>query len=338
MARASAIRRNIADVARRLLALLEESVGPANAVRILVAEQVLPPQSSAPATPLARAVSSLGAGDGSRGSGTFARVADYVAALESQGRGEAALRLLGNSQIGTSNPARKVLALITVEFCLLTLILSTLSIFVLPQFKAVFEGFSMPLPAFTRMAFAVLGPASPFLWLIVLALLIGFAWRMLAGLLGNALRPIDRLLLWLPMAGTSLRRSNGDRLAGWLGFAPTDAPSQRTAVEAAQAWFADDVLGRECAQVLRAADAGTDLQTSLTRAQGFDDAFHAAIAMPDRADSLAALRARWRNAQSTPEQRSGFALAVLQVLLGLVVAAVVIALYLPIFKLGSIVG
>jgi hypothetical protein len=336
MASTSAVRRHIADVARRLLALLEESMAPANAVRILVAESVLPPQSGTPAAPLAGAVTSLIAGAGK--SGALARVADYVAALESRGCGEAALRLLGSAQIRGSNPGRKVLVLVAVEFCLLVLILSTLSIFVLPQFKAVFEGFSMPLPAFTRMAFAILGPASPFLWLIVLALLIGFAWRMLAGLLGNALLPIDWLLLRLPLAGTSVRQSNGDRLAGWLGFAAADAPSQRTAVEAAQAWFADDVLGRECAQVLRAADAGKDVPTSLARAGGFDREFHAAVALPDRADSLAALRARWRSARSLPEQRSGFALAVVQVLLGVVVAAIVIALYLPIFKLGSIVG
>jgi len=337
MARASAVRRNIANVARRLLALLEESVVPANAVRILVAEAVLPPQSSVPAAPLAAAVTSLVSGDAGR-SGALARVADYVAALESLGRGEAALRLLSRAQIREPNPGSKVLSLIAVEFCLLAMIMAVLSIFVLPQFKAVFEGFSMPLPAFTRIAFAVLGPASPVLWLIVLALLVGFAWRMLGGLLGDALRPIDKLLLALPLAGTSLRQSNSDRLAGWLGFAAADAPSQRAAVEAAQAWFSDDALGRECGQVLRAANSGKDLLTCLTQARGFDGEFHAAVALPDRADSLAALRARWRSAQSLPEHRSGIALAVMQVLLGLVVAAVVIALYLPIFKLGSIVG
>jgi type IV pilus assembly protein PilC len=335
MASASAVRRYVAEVSRRLVALLDESVAPAKAVQILVDEAILPAQSSEePALPLSSAIKSIIPKPGAVPN-SAASVADYVRACELQGRGASALKLLGRLKIKRAQ-GRTSLATIGVEFILLTFVLLIHSIFVLPQFKSMFDAAGTPLPMFTRVVFAAIGPSGPFIGIVVLVLFFLIMWRIFPFLIGPLLRPIDRLLLALPLIGPAIRRNNGDRISGWLGFAAPDAPSQKAAVEAARAWFRGDMLSRECADVLRAANAGKDITACLADARGFDREFRTVVSISDRTDSLAALRARWRVADTLLEQRSAIAPALAQIVLGVIVGAVVIALYLPIFKIAAV--
>jgi type IV pilus assembly protein PilC len=335
MASASAVRRYVAEVSRRLVALLDESVAPAKAVQILVDETILPAQSSEePALPLSSAIKSIIPKPGAIPN-SAASVADYVRACELQGRAASALKLLGRLKIKRAQ-GRTSLATIGVEFVLLTLVLSIHSIFVLPQFKSMFDAAGTPMPMFTRIVFAAIGPSGPFIGIVVLVLFFLILWRIFPFLIGPLLRPIDRLLLALPLIGSTIRQHNSDRISGWLGFAAPDAPSQKAAIEAARAWFLGNMLSRECADVLRAANAGKDITACLADARGFDREFRAVVSISDRTDSLAALRARWRVADTLLEQRSAIAPALAQIVLGVIVGAVVVALYLPIFKIAAL--
>jgi type II secretory pathway component PulF len=335
MASASAVRRYVAEVSRRLVALLDESVAPAKAVQILVDETILPAQSSEePALPLSSAIKSIIPKPGAIPN-SAASIADYVRACELQGRGASALKLLGRLKIKRAQ-GRTSLATIGIEFVLLTLVLSIHSIFVLPQFKSMFDAAGTPMPMFTRIVFAAIGPSGPFIGIVVLVLFFLILWRIFPFLIGPLLRPIDRLLLALPLIGSTIRQHNSDRISGWLGFAAPDAPSQKAAIEAARAWFRGNLLSRECAEVLRAANGGKDITACLAEARGFDREFRTVVLISDRTDSLAALRARWRVADTLMEQRSAIAPALAQIILGILVGAVVVSLYLPIFKISSL--
>ena len=335
MASASMLRRSITEVSRRLLALLEESVTPARAVQILVAEKVLPPQdSTGSAHPLSSAIDSIVAHQ--RGGSGFANaIATYVGVCEAQGRGESALRLLGRLRIRPSR-GRTSLGLIAIEFALLVLVLLIHSIFVLPQFQAAFASVGTPMPAFTRWVFAVIGPASPFMYLVGIGLLVMLLWRLFPFALGPLIAPLDRLLFTLPLFGSVMRARNSDRLSGWLGFAAADQSSQLAAIEAARIWCRGDLLSRECAAIVRDVSAGRDLTACLAGARGFDDGFRGLVSIPDREESLAGLRGRWRVAGTLPEHASALAPAIAQIVLGIILACVVIAMYLPIFKLGTL--
>lgn len=334
MASASQVRRSIAEVSRRLLALREESVSATNAVQILVAESILPTQASAePAFPLATAIASIITRSRVLPHSAMS-IADYVGACESRGRGDAVLRLLGRLKIRRAQ-GRTSLGAIAVEFILLIIVLAVHSIFVLPQLQAVFNSAGSSLPPFTRLVFSLIGPSGPFLWIGLVAILVLLLWRTFPSLFGPILRPIDRLLMVLPLVGTTMRQSNSDRLAGWLGLAAADAPSQRVAIQAAQAWYQGDPLARECAEVLREATSDEELGACLGKARGFDSQFHAAISIPDRENSMAALRARWRVAETLPEFQSSATPAIAQVIFGIIVANLVIAMYLPLFRLAS---
>ena len=335
MSSASTVRRQLAEIARRLVALIDESVAPARAVQILVAENVLPPQSNdASARPLASAIESLSKHP-AIDLRTAERVGAYVGACEAQGRGDTALRLLGRLKIQRAR-GRTSLGVIGVEFVLLMVVLLIHSIFVLPQFQAMFDSVGAPMPAFTQLVYALIRPSGPFIYLGIFVVLLVLVWRRMPFLFGPLIRPLDRLLQALPMVGPAIRQNNSDRLSGWLGFAAADRSAQSIAIEAAEHWYRGDVLSRACAAILRDLSSGRDLAACLSTARGFDHAFHAVVSIPDREDSLAALRARWHVADTLPEYSSPLAPALAQLVFGIVVAAIVIAMYLPIFKLGSL--
>lgn len=234
MASASGSHRQVAAVARRLHALLEESIAPARAVQILVAESILPTQSNADSSrPLSSAIASMLAPPaGSPGS--VPSVVAHVAGCEARGRGEMALLLLARQGIQRAQ-GRTSLGVITVELVVLMIVLAIHAIFVLPQFQSMFDAAGTELPAFTRLVLALIGPSSPFIGIAALALLILLMWRIVPFVFGPLLRPLDRLLLALPLIGEKIRQGNSDRISGWLGSAAVDATSQRTAIEAAQA-------------------------------------------------------------------------------------------------------
>jgi hypothetical protein len=335
MTSASTVRHHIAEIARRLVGLLDESVAPGRAVQILVAEKTLPTQASdTEERPLAAAIHSLGAQPGIDPHAAE-RVASYVGACEERGRGESALRLLARLRIRRVQ-GRTSLGVIGIEFALLMLVLSVHAIFVLPQFEAMFAAAATPMPPFTRLVYALIGPTSPFLYLVIAIALLVLVWRWFSFLLGPLIRPLDRLLLAFPLVGPAIRQNNCDRLSGWVGFAAADAAAQSAAIDAARHWYRGDLLSRACADVAREVASGKDPTTCLARARAFDPAFQAAISIPDREESLAALRARWRIAGTLAEPSSPLAPALTQVAFGLVLGALVIAMYLPIFKLGSL--
>jgi type II secretory pathway component PulF len=303
-------------------------------VQILVAQANLPPQASAdPAAPMSSAIRSLIPPAGLVP--YSAAIADYVRVCEAQGRGESALRLLGRLKVKRAQ-GRTSLGVIAVEFILLTIVLSIHSIFVLPQFDAIFRAAQVPMPWFTKMVFALIGPSGPFIYVGIVVLLVLFVWRTLPFLVEPILRPVDRVLLALPIVGEAIRQRNGDTLSGWLGFAAGDAPSQQAAIDAAQKWYLGNLLARECAEIQKEVRDGRDISACLATASGFDREFHATVAIADRADSLAALRARWRSVETLPEYGSALAPALVQIALGVVLAAVVIAMYLPIFSLATL--
>lgn len=318
-------RHRIAAISRRLMALQEESVTPANAVRLLVAESILPTQANADSTrPYSSALASVIAQAGPS-SKSLLPVVEHVGRCESSDEAMRALPLLTLSWVQRKGGPNSF-AVIAIELALLLVVLLVHSIFVLPQMQAVFDAAGTPMPSFSRLVFALISPSSPVVWVLVAVFLILLAWRFVPAMLG----PV------LPLLDPALRQRNSDRICAWLGSAEQDEASQRSALTAAQAWHSRDALGRICARVLRETAPGTSVHTSLARARGIDPGLRASLALPNREDVRIALRARARLAGSIPEDSATLALPLFQVALGMVVAAVVIALYQPIFKLGSV--
>jgi type IV pilus assembly protein PilC len=325
----SSVRRSVIDVAGRLFALSEESVAPLNAVNLLVTEGVLPAQAeSDPACARSSAIRSVVPG-------YAVSIADYVRDGEQQERGDEALKFLSRLE-AAPRKWNGSLILVGIEFVVLLLVMMIYSMFVLPTFRATFDAFGVALPEYTRLTLGFLSPSSPFVWLAIAVLVVCLVWRFFPRALGPLIYPLDKLLLKMPGIGESIRRNNAEMISGWLGFASADAGARQNAVEAARAWFSGALLSRICARVLAQAGSGRDLAACLADSPGFDQKFRAVMSLPSLVEAQMALRARWRVEANRPHTRDRFTVAVIHVILGVIVAQMIIAMYLPIFKLAAL--
>lgn len=329
----SRARHHVADIFIRLDSLLEESVAPADALGILVAQGVLPAGGGPSAEqPLAAVASRALAGSG-LASGSADAIDKFMRNCEARGRGRDALRFLAHVDTVRREPRRGLTAIpvILFEFLLLLLVFTIQVIFVLPQIETIFEASATPLPALTRLLLAL----QPLVYVIAPVAIIALLCSLLPILRLPVRIFLDRLKVRVGGAGRALRKSNADRMSGWLGLAGSEPASQRVAIEAARAWHADDVLAGVCADVLRRAGATDDLFLRLSQSRGFDHEFASTVSITGVEMRASALRARWRNAESLPDQPPGLAPVVAHIILGVLIAIVVVAMYLPIFKLGA---
>jgi len=323
-----AVRRRIIEVTGRLLALRDEAVSPANAVGILAEGQVIArPRRSDGDTPLSQAIHAIVPPAASC-------IADYVRASESLGRGDDVLRFF-SSLDPESRRWRGSLSVIGVEFVVLLAVVLIYSLFVLPVLQSAFDTSGASFPRFTRLVLAVFSPTSPLIWLWVFVIVVAVVWQTAPRLFGPLTGPLDRLVLALPGVGDVIRRNNAIRASGWLGFASADPAGQRLALDAARIW-SPGALSRICAAVLAEVDSGGDISVCLDKSAGFDREFRATLAMQDHADSIKALRARWRVHANHSQISDGVTVVLTHLALGIVVAALVIAMYLPVFKLAAL--
>jgi type IV pilus assembly protein PilC len=220
-----------------------------------------------------------------------------------------------------------------------------LLIFVVPQFKEVFASFGADLPAFTLMVIGM----SEFMqaWWFPIALVIGGA---ITGLIeANKRSPafrkfLDRVKLKLPVVGDILVKGT---IARWSSTMATMFAAGVPLVEAMDsvAGASGNVIYEEA--TLRMKDdiaAGTQLQTSM-RTHGSDLFPNMVIQMVSIGEESGQLDGMLGKVAEFYEEEVNNAVdgltAMLEPLimafLGVVIGGLVIAMYLPIFKLGAVV-
>jgi type IV pilus assembly protein PilC len=222
---------------------------------------------------------------------------------------------------------------------------SILLIFVVPQFKEVFASFGAELPAFTLMVIAM----SEFMqaWWFIIALVMG-------GVIGALVwankkfpafrKGMDRLKLKLPVIGDILVKGT---IARWSSTMATMFAAGVPLVEAMDsvAGASGNIIYEE-ATIFMKDDiaAGTQLQTSM-RTHGSDLFPNMVIQMVSIGEESGQLDGMLGKVAEFYEEEVNNAVdgltAMLEPLimafLGVVIGGLVIAMYLPIFKLGAVV-
>lgn len=223
----------------------------------------------------------------------------------------------------------------------LVLLVALVLIFVIPAFKQVFTSFGADLPDATLLVMAISGAVADY-WYVaaaLVALAVVFAARG-AALPGRAW--IDRGLLCLPFVRPYLVKTFVARVSRALGA----ASESRLPLPAALAYL------RATAGNLRLAESAASLEAQLRAGKGLAAAVHenphlpgqlaVALELGERSNSLApALRqlvafSEGEAARSLMRLQQAILIGT-YICLGIIVAFVVIALYLPIFKLGAAV-
>lgn len=223
-------------------------------------------------------------------------------------------------------------ALALASLAVMSGVLVLLVVFVFPVFQEMFNSFGADLPVATRVALFigdwVLGPLGALVALVIAADLIG---SRLSGRLGAVAWRIDAFKERLPLVRQQRRAMATRLLARWLAAAQ-DRLSRRDAIECIAELVGPGWLRRNLAQLKSDMDAGKPLPAALGGAAWLPGL---GLLLAEPATERSALAAYANSLDTSTDQSSSRMMVLSQVALGAVLGFFVIAMYLPIFKLGA---
>ena len=273
-------------------------------------------------------------------------VCNLVAAGEQAGILENLLDKIATYKEKTENLKSKIkkalfypTAVIVVAFIVTAILL----IFVVPQFEELFSGFGADLPAFTQMVIGLSEWMQTYWWLVLFAI---------AGAIytfGQAKKRspkfnhvLDRMMLQLPIIGDILRKAVVARFARTLStmFAagvPLVEAMESVAGAAGNAVYAEGIL-----TMRDNVATGQQLQLAMAQTGLFPNMVVQMVAIGEESGSLDAMLGKVadfyeQEVDDAVDGLSSLLEPLIMAVLGVLVGGLIIAMYLPIFKMGSVV-
>lgn len=222
------------------------------------------------------------------------------------------------------------------------LVVVLFSILVAPAFKDMFESFGAQLPAPTVLAlFLTQWMVGPLGALLVLIVLLNVIWSLRPDLLGELTPRVDAMLRKAPLIGHANRVIQTKRLAAWLAASGTGGDMKRR-LDCLVEIAGPGQFRRQVSQLAIAVQGGQSLLASLA-APGWLPGL--ALVLQDAnkfdADANDSAGKKLSTYANTLDARADAVSARLtlwaQLILGVIIGFFVVAMYLPIFKLGSII-
>ena len=223
------------------------------------------------------------------------------------------------------------------------IVVSVIMIFVIPAFKEVFSSFGADLPAPTLLVIAISEFFVAYWWLIFGVLLGGLYFFMQAWRRNERMQQVmDRLLLKLPVFGPLIEKSC---IARWTRTLATMFAAGVPLVEAL-----DSVGGASGSSVFAVAtdkiqqevSVGTSLTSAMTNARVFPSMVLQMCAIGEESGSIDHMLGKAADfyEEEVDDMVAGLSSLmepIIIVFLGGLIGGIVIAMYLPIFKLGQVV-
>ncbi|ENO77019.1 type II secretion system protein [Thauera sp. 63] len=223
------------------------------------------------------------------------------------------------------------------------LVISVMMLFVIPEFKSVFSGFGAELPAPTMI---VIGISDFFVefWYIVLGIpivaIMAISWiykRSVAMQIA-----IDRLVLKLPVVGDIIRKATVARWTRTLSTMFAAGVPLVEALDSVGGASGNHIYLTATRQIQSDVSTGTSLTVAMQNANVFPTMVVQMVSIGEESGQLDAMLGKVADffEQEVDEAVSGLSQLlepIIMVFLGTVIGGLVIAMYLPIFKLGSIV-
>lgn len=222
-------------------------------------------------------------------------------------------------------------------------VLAVIMIFVIPSFKKVFASFGADLPAAT---------------LVVIAISDYFVahWYLIFGIIGGGLYAffytwkrsvpmqifMDRLALRLPIFGNVIRKAT---IARWTRTLSTMFAAGVPLVEALDSvgGASGNYVYREATRQIKAEiSTGSSLTVAMQNANIFPNMVIQMIAIGEESGQLDAMSGKVADffeaeVDDAVEALSSLMEPMIMVILGIMIGGIIIAMYLPIFKLGAVV-
>lgn len=224
------------------------------------------------------------------------------------------------------------------------LVSAILLIFVIPQFESVFQGFGADLPAFTQMLVNMSRFMVSSWWKILIVLgAIVFATGFFYKRSLKFQHLVARGLLKLPVIGQILHQSAIARFARTLGVTFRAGVPLVEALESVAGATGSIVYGNAVMRIREDVSVGHRLQLAMQQTDLFPNMVVQMIAIGEESGALDTMLFKVAEFYEEEVNNAVDALSSLlepfiMVIIGVVVGGMVVGMYLPIFKLGAVVG
>jgi type IV pilus assembly protein PilC len=218
-----------------------------------------------------------------------------------------------------------------------------LLIFVIPQFEALFKGFGADLPAFTQMVVNLSRFMQHQGWMVLIA--IGgaiYAFTYFHKRSRNMRRALDRMMLKFPIIGPILVKSAIARFARTLSTMFAAGVPLVEAMGSVAGATGNIVYEEGTMRMKDEVATGQRLQRAMENTGLFPNMVVQMIAVGEESGSLDTMSAKVAEFYETEvdnavDSMSSLMEPIIMAVLGVLVGGMVIAMYLPIFKLGAVV-
>lgn len=222
-------------------------------------------------------------------------------------------------------------------------ITAVIMIFVIPSFKEVFKSFGADLPAPTLMVIAM----SDFMvanWYIVFGILGGalygffYMWKR-----SEKLQIVmDRLLLRLPIFGDIIRKATMARWSRTLSTMFAAGVPLVEALDSVGGASGNYVYRKATKQIQSEVSTGTNLTVAMQNSNVFPNMVLQMVSIGEESGQLDAMLGKVADffeaeVDDAVEAMSSLMEPMIMVVLGTLIGGMVVAMYLPIFKLGAVV-
>ena len=231
-------------------------------------------------------------------------------------------------------------AVIAVAF----LITAILLIYVVPQFAQLFSGFGADLPAPTKVVVALSNVFQHYWWLIF-----GSIFAAIFGVMQAKKRSrgfnhfLDRTLLKVPIIGMILNKAAIARYARTLSTMFAAGVPLVEAMTSVAGAVGNVVYGEAVLKMRDEVSTGTQLNTSMQKANLFPNMVIQMTAIGEEAGSIDTMLGKVADfyeeeVDNAVDSLSSLLEPFIMVILGTLVGGLVIAMYMPIFEMGKVVG
>jgi type IV pilus assembly protein PilC len=214
---------------------------------------------------------------------------------------------------------------------------------VIPAFSTFYANYDRELPLSTRIIVGVSNAIVTNFWVIAIAVVSAVAFAIWWVNRPGHRERIDRMLLGVPWVGATVRKFSTSQLARTLATLIGGGIPLVNALEIAGRAMTNHHFGVEIQEVTRRVREGESFAAALLRRQIFPDV---AVKMVEVGESTGALQEMLNSLADFYDEEIDTEVArfvtliepVILVVMGIVIAAVVLALYMPLFELSSVMG
>lgn len=218
-----------------------------------------------------------------------------------------------------------------------------LLIFIVPRFQSMFSSFGADLPAFTQMVVNLSNFMQKYWWIIV-GIIAGtiFSIRHFRKTSPTFVYKMDKLVLRLPIFGLILKKVIFARVTRTLATTLTAGMSIIDAFDSINKIIDNRVYGEALAKVRNDIASGQQISAALEATHLFPNLVVKMISVGEESGTLELMLNKVagyyeEDVDSLVDNLSSLMEPLIMIVLGVIIGGFVVAMYLPIFQLGSVV-